>query len=72
SVFVMLDGNCSFVDLNEPDLHIWWGGFLGMPEQVLHHGPLPDVASEIIAKRSTARAQHGWIMDTYLMRKGDA
>ena len=31
----MLDGQCSFQTLDHGSLHIWWGAFLGMPEQVL-------------------------------------
>lgn len=69
TVVVMLDGQCSFAQLEGDDLHIWWGGFLGMPEQILDHGPLRDVADRIIATRADARAQHGWIMDTYLLRR---
>jgi len=69
---VMLDGQCSFQKLDDPDLYIWWGAFLGMPQQILHHGPLPDAAAEIIAKRAAARQAHGWLMDTYLIRKIDS
>ena len=72
TVCVMLDGDCSFRSLDQPDLHIWWGAFLGMPEQVLVSGPLPDVAAEIERTRSSARAAHGWIMDTYLLRRGES
>jgi len=69
TVVVMLDGECSFQGLADPDLHIWWGGFLGMREQVLEHGPLDEAGPRIIATRARARAEHGWIMDTYLLRK---
>ena len=69
TVVVMLDGACSFADLSEPGLHIWWGAFLGMPEQVLVSGPLPEVANQIKATRAEARARHGWLMDTYLLRR---
>lgn len=69
TIVVMLDGECSFQALDADGLHIWWGGFLGMPEQVLRSGPLADVAQDIIDIRAAARAEHGWIMDTYLIRK---
>ena len=69
TVVVMLDGLCSFQHLPPEGLHIWWGGFLGMREQVLVSGALADVGGQIIETRIAARAQHGWIMDTYLMRK---
>jgi precorrin-6A synthase len=65
SVLVMLDGECSFQALDRPDLTIWWGAFLGMAEQVLEHGPLPEATPRILKTRAQARARHGWIMDTY-------
>jgi len=68
TVFVMLDGACSFQHLQPEGLHIWWGGFLGMAEQVLDAGPLAEAGPRIVAKRAEARARHGWIMDTYLLR----
>lgn len=70
TVVVMLDGECSFGSLPPDGFHIWWGGFLGMPQQVLDAGPLAEAGPRIVAKRAEARAQHGWIMDTYLIRKG--
>lgn len=68
TVAVMLDGSCSFTTLTDRDLDIWWGAFLGMEEQILDHGPLSQVAERIVATRAAARAHHGWIMDTYLLR----
>ena len=67
TVVVMLDGECRFQALPR-DLHIWWGAYLGMPEQILDHGPLGETAPRIVATRAEARARHGWIMDTYLLR----
>lgn len=72
TVVVMLDGACSFQSLDPKGISIWWGGFLGMPEQVLEAGPLAQTAARIVAKRADARAAHGWIMDTYLMRRAQA
>lgn len=69
TVAVMLDGACSFQHLPAEGLHIWWGGFLGMKEQVLVSGSLAEVSSRIISTRARARERHGWIMDTYLLRK---
>jgi len=69
TVVVMLDGECSFQTLEPEGLHIWWGGFLGMPEQVLDAGPLREAAPRIVATRAEARDRHGWIMDCYLLRK---
>lgn len=69
TVAVMLDGTCSFRTLPSEGLHIWWGAFLGMPEEVLEAGPLAEVADRIVATRADARRRHGWIMDTYLLRR---
>ncbi|MEX0338225.1 MAG: precorrin-6A synthase (deacetylating) [Arenibacterium sp.] len=68
TVVVMLDGEASFQTL-DPDLHIWWGAYLGMAEQILHAGRLGDVAAKIAETRASARAAHGWIMDCYLLRR---
>ncbi len=67
---VMLDGECSFAALPPEGLRIWWGAFLGMPEQILDAGPLAEAAPRIAAARAAARMRHGWIMDTYLLRRG--
>jgi len=69
TVAVMLDGECSFQGLELDGLHIWWGAFLGMEEQVLASGPLPDIAETIVTTRAGARARHGWIMDSYILRR---
>ena len=67
---VLLDGECSFQALREPGLRIWWGAYLGMAEQILLQGRLPEVAPAIVSARAEARARHGWIMDIYLLRRG--
>ena len=36
---------------------------------MLISGPLAAVADEIAATRAELRARHGWIMDTYLLRR---
>jgi precorrin-6A synthase len=69
TVIGMLDGECSFQQLDPAGIHIWWGAYLGMREQILHHGALADVTSRIIETRAAARAAHGWIMDIYLLRR---
>ncbi|KUF12438.1 precorrin-6A synthase (deacetylating) [Pseudoponticoccus marisrubri] len=68
TVVVMLDGACSFDTLDRPDLQIWWGAYLGMAEQILEAGPLAEAGPRIKEARAAARARHGWIMDTYLLR----
>jgi precorrin-6A synthase len=40
-----------------------------MEQQLLVEGPLAGVSSRISAMRDAARAEHGWIMDIYLLRR---
>jgi len=72
SVVVLLDGAQAFADLTEPDLDIFWGAYLGTEDEILRSGKLAEVRDEIAAVRKLAREQHGWIMDTYLLRKSGA
>lgn len=69
TVAVMLDGHCAFTTLDPTGVSIWWGAYLGMPQQVLLSGALAQVAGPIVARREEARRVHGWIMDTYLLRR---
>lgn len=66
---VMLDKGGAFTVLPS-DTEIWWGAYVGMPEETLIHGSLAQVQDEILATRARLRAQHGWIMDIYLLRRG--
>lgn len=70
-VVVMLDGEAAFQTLPQNDLNIWWGAYLGMPEEILDNGRLSEVGARIVEKRQDARDRHGWIMDTYLLSPGD-
>lgn len=65
---VMLDGRLAFREA-DPDLDIFWGAYLGTEDELLIAGRLGDVAETIVATRAEARARHGWIMDTYLLRR---
>ncbi|WP_420011945.1 precorrin-6A synthase (deacetylating) [Tateyamaria sp.] len=69
TLVVMLDGACAFQDLDGADYDIWWGAYLGMAEEILEAGPLAEAGPRIVARRAAARADHGWIMDTYLLRR---
>jgi precorrin-6A synthase len=69
SVVVMLDGEQAFRTIDGTDLDIYWGAYIGMEDEILLSGRLPDVAHNIEAVRAQARAEKGWIMDTYLLRK---
>lgn len=66
---VMLDGQCSFQHLSPEGIEIFWGAYVGMPQQVLRAGPLSVAAPQIIQARAEAREKHGWIMDIYLLRR---
>ena len=71
TVVVMLDAGGAFLSVPPQGVTIWWGAFLGMPEQILDAGPLAEAGGRIMQARAAARAAHGWIMDIYLMRRGD-
>lgn len=69
TLVVMLDGGCAFQSLDPASFRIWWGAYLGMPQQALDRGPLADAGPRIVTARAALRARHGWIMDVYLLRK---
>src|SRR5262249_4425067 len=69
TVAVMLDGGPAVQSLDPNGLHIWWGAYLGMPHQIVISGPLSDVGARIVETRATARARHGWIMDSYILKR---
>ena len=68
-VVVMLDGAQTFKQVASDDLDIYWGAYLGSGDEILVSGKLSEVMDEIERIRSKAREEHGWIMDTYLLRK---
>jgi len=68
---VMLDGRQAFTEIDPTGIHIWWGAYLGAPDQILVSGPLRDVADEIVRIRAEAKARKGWLFDTYLLRRTD-
>jgi precorrin-6A synthase len=70
SAVVMLDAECSF-QACPPATRIWWGAYLGTEDELLVSGIVGEVGQRIVAARSEARARHGWIMDTYLLRAAD-
>ncbi|MFT4066932.1 precorrin-6A synthase (deacetylating) [Paraburkholderia sp.] len=73
SVVVMLDAQNAMRRLIDEDLDIYWGAYVGTPDELLIAGRLRDVVDDIERIRAEARRQHGWIMDTYLLkRRGDA
>lgn len=66
---VMLDGGTAFATLVADGIEIWWGAYLGMAQEALVAGPLGVVGAEIVERRAALRAEHGWIMDVYLLRR---
>ncbi|WP_410642136.1 precorrin-6A synthase (deacetylating) [Amycolatopsis sp. lyj-346] len=69
-VFVLLDAHTTFDQFTSSDLHIFWGAYVGTSDEILISGPLtPALAAQIRATRAEARERHGWIMDTYLLRR---
>jgi len=69
SLVVMLDAEDSYHRVADQETEIYWGAYLGTPDEILISGKLKDVADEIERVRKAARLENGWIMDTYLLRK---
>jgi precorrin-6A synthase len=70
NIVVMLDGGFAALELPGSDrTQIYWGAYLGTSDEVLMSGLLSEVGLEIAARKAELRAQHGWIMDTYLLRR---
>ena len=66
---VLLDGQQAFRSVADKDTTIHWGAYLGTPDEILLSGRLGDIEEEIVRVREEERQRHGWIMDTYLLRK---
>ncbi|MER8389285.1 precorrin-6A synthase (deacetylating) [Mesorhizobium sp. M0166] len=69
STIVMLDGKCAFNTLDDKDVTVHWGAYLGTADEIVISGRIGDVGDEIVSTREEARRTKGWIMDTYLLRK---
>jgi precorrin-6A synthase len=69
NVVVMLDADCAFRKVTDDDVEIYWGAYLGTPDELLIAGPVTKVGPRIEQVRSEARERKGWIMDTYLLRR---
>ena len=70
-VVVMLDADETYRRFADEDFDIFWGAYVGMPDEILVAGKLRDVADEIERLRTEARRANGWIMDSYILRRGD-
>jgi precorrin-6A synthase len=51
------------------DWSVWWAANLGAAGERLVSGRLGDVAGQIADAREHARADTGWVMDIYLLRR---
>ncbi|HBD21864.1 MULTISPECIES: precorrin-6A synthase (deacetylating) [Dietzia] len=69
NVVVMLNADLPLDEF--PDWQIWWGGNLGDADETLVAGRVGDVLAELRGHRERLRAEHGWVMDVYLLRKPD-
>ncbi|HVT64201.1 MAG TPA: precorrin-6A synthase (deacetylating) [Mycobacteriales bacterium] len=67
-VVVMLDSEAAFSDV-DPDAYIYWGAYVGSEHELLMSGRLGEIADTIAKTKAEARAKHGWIMDSYLIRR---
>ncbi|MFG2680548.1 precorrin-6A synthase (deacetylating) [Streptomyces sp. NPDC048392] len=68
-VVVMLDAHQAFRRYADQDIDIYWGAYLGTPDEILVRGPIAEAAPRIERVRAEARERKGWIMDTYLLRR---
>ena len=69
-VAVMLDARTAFAGITgEPDVDIYWGAYVGTPDEILVAGRVDQVGPRILELRAEARERKGWIMDTYLLRR---
>ncbi|MFE5393816.1 precorrin-6A synthase (deacetylating) [Streptomyces sp. NPDC056568] len=68
-VVVMLDAHQAFRRYADQDIDIYWGAYLGTPDEILASGPIAEAGPRIERLRAEARERKGWIMDTYLLRR---
>jgi precorrin-6A synthase len=71
-VIVMLDADCSFKMIDDPNIDIYWGAYIGTEDEILVAGNLRELMQDIERIRAEAKARKGWVMDTYLLRKRGA
>ncbi|MFG2576659.1 precorrin-6A synthase (deacetylating) [Streptomyces sp. NPDC048481] len=68
-VVVMLDAHQAFRQYAGDDVDIYWGAYIGTPDEILVAGPIAEAGPRIERLRAEARERKGWIMDTYLLRR---
>lgn len=69
TLVVMLDGEMSFRTLDPDGYDIFWSAYLGLDQEISLAGSLREMADRIVEARTDARAEHGWVMDIYLLRR---
>jgi precorrin-6A synthase len=67
NLVVMLNSGLDLDGLE--DWSIWWGANLGAAGEALVAGRVGDVLPELLAARDAAKADAGWVMDLYLLRR---
>jgi precorrin-6A synthase len=68
-IVVMLDGTETFASLTDAPFDMFWGAYLGGPDEILISGPLDVVADDVVRARRDARRRKGWIFDVYYLRR---
>jgi precorrin-6A synthase len=71
SVVVLLDAGSGLESIAREDAEIFWGAYLGTEDEILISGRVCDVIDQIMRSRRERKAEKGWIMDTYLLRRGN-
>ena len=69
NLVVMLDGRQAYAGLSDDGVEIFWGAYVGTPDEILISGPLRETSPKIAEAHKAARAKHGWIMDSYILRR---
>ncbi|MCF1184807.1 precorrin-6A synthase (deacetylating) [Marichromatium gracile] len=66
---VMLDYNASYQRFTGQDMDLYWGGLVGTADERLVAGALDEVVDEALRARAELKAEKGWQMDIYLLRR---
>ncbi|MDF9717448.1 precorrin-6A synthase (deacetylating) [Nocardioides sp. ChNu-99] len=67
NVLVMLNAGLDLAGLE--DWTIWWGANLAATGERLVAGRVGDVLGDVLTARDAAKAEAGWVMDCYLLRR---
>lgn len=69
NIVVMLNARLDLDLEGLGDWQIWWGTNLGTKDEILISGRVADVTEKILAAREAVKAEAGWVMDIYLLRR---